>query len=106
MADKKVTPDPADANPNSVQTIVIKDGKATAPKRRMATASAAWSAYTNIRTLSAKRDLRYGDIAGIFAGFPPTPPSVLLDMSSTSSAQSRGRPSAKFHCGRRECARS
>jgi hypothetical protein len=80
MADKTLSKtSPADANPDSVQTIVIKDGKATAPKRRMATASAAWSAYTNIRTLSAKRDLRYGDIAGIFAGFPPTPPSVNIN---------------------------
>ncbi len=70
----KKPPEPND--PNGVATIQIKDGKATAPKRRMATASAAWSAYTNIRTLSAKRDLRYGDISGIDAGFPPTPPGV------------------------------
>lgn len=57
----------------SVQTI---DAKGKAPKRRMETPAAAWSAYTNIRTLSSKRDARFGDIAGIYAGFPPTPPGV------------------------------
>lgn len=63
----------------SVQTINIKDGKATAPKRRMATPSAAWTAYTNCWYQGRKRDARFADIAGIFAGFPPTPPSVLAN---------------------------
>ncbi len=72
-------------NPNqiqdqlSVQTIAIADGKATAPKRRMSTPAAAWSAYTNLWYQGRKRDLRFGDLAGIYAGYPPTPASVLAN---------------------------
>jgi len=66
-------------NPLAVQTVSIKDGKATAPKRRMSTPAAAWTAYTNCWYQGRKRDARFGDIAGIFAGFPPTPPSVLAN---------------------------
>lgn len=62
-----------EARPLSVQTI---DSKGNAPKRRMATATAAWSAYTTIRQQNVKRDARFADIAGIYAGFPPTPPQV------------------------------
>lgn len=67
----KSSVDPADTSPLSVQTV---DSKGKAPKRRMSTPSAAWSAYTKQKQGSLRRDARYGDIAGIHAGFPPTPP--------------------------------
>lgn len=71
---------PNQSNTNlSVQTIKIEDGKATAPKRRMSTPTAAWNAYTNLWYQGRKRDLRFGQIFGIYSGFPPTPPSVLAN---------------------------
>ena len=60
--------------PLSVQT-VSADG--TAPKRRMATPSAAYTAYVQLREANRRRDARFGDIAGIYAGLPPTPPSEM-----------------------------
>lgn len=72
-------PNQGQDNPLSVQTISITDGKATAPKRRMSTPAAAWTAYTNLWYQGRKRDARFGDIAGIYAGYPPTPPNVLAN---------------------------
>jgi len=66
-------------NALSVQTISIKDGVATAPKRRMSTPAAAWNAYTNLWYQGRKRDARFAQIAGIDTGFPPTPPQVLAN---------------------------
>lgn len=61
------------ASVDSVRTIDA-DGKA--PARRMATPSAAWGAYETARNANMKRDARFGEMAGLFAGFPPTPPAV------------------------------
>jgi hypothetical protein len=58
----------------SVQTV---NSEGVAPKRRMSTPAAAWGAYTQIRNANIKRDARFAEIAGIFAGFPPTPPQVM-----------------------------
>jgi hypothetical protein len=55
----------------SVRTI---DSKGNAPKRRIATATAAWASYNQMRQYNVRRDTRFGDIAGIFMGLPPTPP--------------------------------
>ena len=57
----------------SVQTI-NKDGEA--PKRRMASPAAAWSAYSTIRWANQRRDLRFGELQGIYNGMAPTPPGV------------------------------
>lgn len=75
--------------PLSVQTI-NSDG--VAPKRRVATLTAAWSAYTKSRDANIKRDQRFSDIAGIYAGFPPTPPSTqerngMADMPNINTKQ-------------------
>jgi hypothetical protein len=58
---------------DSVRTV---DSEGEAPTRRMATPSACWSAYSTARDADGKRQIRFGEIAGIFAGFPPTPPQV------------------------------
>src|SRR6187549_877721 len=62
-----------ETSPLSIQT-VSSDGKA--PKRRMATSTAAFAAYIQMRQANMRRDARFGDIAGIYAGLPPTPPNV------------------------------
>lgn len=62
-----------DTSPLSIQTISA-DGKA--PKRRMATSTAAFASYIQMRQANMRRDARFGDIAGIYAGLPPTPPNV------------------------------
>lgn len=72
MAKNSVNPN--DESALSVRTI---DSKGKAPKRRIATATAAWTACNNLLQTNLKRDGRFGDIAGIFAGFPPTPPASL-----------------------------
>lgn len=61
------------ASKDSVRTV---DSKGEAPSRRMATPSACCGAYEQCRDSNMKRDLRFGEIAGIFAGFPSTPPQV------------------------------
>jgi len=58
----------------SVRTISA-DGKA--PKRRVPSTTAAYSAYTTIRNANIRRDARFGDIQCIYNGWPPTNPSVL-----------------------------
>lgn len=61
------------ATVDSVRTI---DADGIAPDRRMATPSAAWGAYSTARDANMKRDARFGEMAGLFAGFPPTSPAV------------------------------
>jgi hypothetical protein len=61
----------------TVQTI---DGKGNAPKRRIATPQAALTAYNSMREIERRRDLRFNAIAGIYAGFPPTPPEQMEEM--------------------------
>lgn len=63
----------SDATVGSVKTI---DAEGNAPKRRMGSPSAAWGAYQQIRDGNQRRDLRFGEIAGLDAGFAPTPPAV------------------------------
>lgn len=60
----------------SKYTVRSIDAEGKAPTRRMATPSAAWQAYEDCRNADQKRQMRFGEIAGIFAGFPPTPPAV------------------------------
>ncbi len=61
----------------TVQTI---DGKGIAPKRRIETAQAGLTAYYQMREVERRRDMRFNGIAGIFAGFPPTPPEQMEEM--------------------------
>jgi len=62
----------------SKDTIRTIDEEGDAPQRRMATPSAAWQGYEDCRNADQKRQIRFGEIAGIFAGFPPTPPQVKM----------------------------
>jgi hypothetical protein len=62
----------------SIDSVRTVDAKGKAPERRMATPSAAWTAYESARNADMKRQARFGEIAGIFAGFPPTPPQVKM----------------------------
>jgi len=67
--------EPADEqNSLTVQTV---DSKGNAPKRRIATPAAAQGAYYNARWMERQRDARYGDIRGIYDGFPPVKPSLM-----------------------------
>jgi len=80
---------PADTTPLSVQTI---SAEGTPPKRRVATITAAWSAYKKAKDSNLKRDQRFSDIAGIYAGFPPTPPATqerngMADMPNINTKQ-------------------
>jgi len=61
----------------TVQTI---NGDGKAPKRRIATAQAGLTAYYQMREIERRRDLRFNAIAGIYAGFPPTPPEQMEEM--------------------------
>lgn len=61
----------------TVQT-VSSDGKA--PKRRISTPAAAQAAYYQARQMERQRDARYGDIRGIYDGYPPIPPSRMEEM--------------------------
>lgn len=58
---------------DSVRTV---DEEGKAPSRRMATPSAANGAYEDCRNADTTRQLRFGEMAGLFAGFPPTPRAV------------------------------
>lgn len=60
-----------------VQT-VRADG--SAPKRRIATPAAAQAAYYSARQNERQRDARFGDIMGIYSGFPPVRPSIMEEM--------------------------
>jgi len=66
-------------NPNDESALSVRtvNSKGDAPKRRIATCTAAFTAYNNLLQTNLRRDLRFSDIAGIFAGFPPTPPDTL-----------------------------
>lgn len=66
--------------PNSSLTVQTIDGKGNAPKRRIATAQAGLTAYYQMREIERRRDLRFNAIAGIYAGFPPTPPEQMEEM--------------------------
>jgi hypothetical protein len=68
---------PQSSSSLTVQTI---DGKGNAPKRRIATAQAGLTAYYQMREIERRRDLRFNAIAGIYAGFPPTPPEQMEEM--------------------------
>lgn len=57
---------------------VNSDGEA--PKLRVATPAAAYTAYVTQREINRVRDRRFSGIAGIYAGFPPTPPSDMARM--------------------------
>lgn len=66
-------------NPESESKLTVRtissDGKA--PKLRVATPAAAYSAYVTQREIDRVRQARFAAIAGIYAGFPPTPPSEM-----------------------------
>lgn len=66
--------------PGSSLTVQTVDGKGVAPKRRIATAQAGLTAYYQMREIERRRDLRFNGIAGINAGFPPTPPEQMEEM--------------------------
>jgi hypothetical protein len=66
--------------PSSQLTVQTIDSKGTAPKRRIATPQAGLSAYMQMREIERRRDARFGAIAGIYAGFPPTPPEQMEQM--------------------------
>lgn len=68
---------PQISNSLTVQTI---DGQGKAPARRIATAQAGLTAYYQMRDIERRRDLRFNAIAGIYAGFPPTPPEQMEEM--------------------------
>lgn len=83
----------------SIDSVRTVDSEGHAPKRRMATPSAAWGAYTQARNANIKRDARFADIAGIFAGFPPTPPNVqerngMADMPNLNTKQFQAKVNA------------
>lgn len=70
-----------DKDPTSEQskdTLRTVDQEGEAPSRRMATPSAAYGQYEKARDADIVRQQRFGQIAGIFAGFPPTPSQVKL----------------------------
>lgn len=69
--------EPAEENSESQLTVRTVDSKGKAPKRRIATPAAAQGAYYNARWMERQRDARYGDIRGIFDGFPPVKPSIM-----------------------------
>jgi len=68
---------PTSSSELSVQTI---DGQGRAPKRRIATAQAGLTAYQQLREIERRRDARFAGIAGIEAGFPPTPMEQMEEM--------------------------
>lgn len=69
-------------NPQSSPSLTIQtiDGKGNAPKRRIATPQAGLLAYDQMREIERRRDLRFNAIAGIYAGFPPTPQEQMEEM--------------------------
>jgi hypothetical protein len=66
--------------PSASLTVQTIDGRGQAPKRRIATAQAGLTAYHQMRDIERRRDLRFNGIAGIYAGFPPTPPEQMEEM--------------------------
>lgn len=66
--------------PSSSLTVQTINGDGKAPKRRIATAQAGLTAYYQMRQIERTRDLRFNAIAGIYAGFPPTPPEQMEEM--------------------------
>lgn len=66
--------------PSSELTVQTVNGQGKAPKRRISTAQAGLTAYYQMRQIERTRDLRFNAIAGIYAGFPPTPPEQMEEM--------------------------
>lgn len=69
-------------NPQSSDSLTVQtiDGKGKAPKRRIASPQAGLLAWNQMREIERRRDLRFNAIAGIYAGFPPTPPEQMEEM--------------------------
>jgi len=69
-------------NPQSSPQLTVQtiDGKGNAPKRRISTPQAGLLAYDQMRQIERRRDARFNAIAGIYAGFPPTPPEQMEEM--------------------------
>lgn len=67
-----------DENSNLTVQTVSSSGKA--PKRRIATPAAAQGAYYTARWQERQRDARFGDIRGIYDGFPPIKPALMEEM--------------------------
>lgn len=68
------TPDDESQSALMVRTV---SPQGVAPKLRIATPAAAYSAYTTQRQADDTRQKRFGAIAGIYAGFPPTTASEM-----------------------------
>lgn len=70
------------SDPNTDSTLLVQtvDSKGKAPKLRIATPAAAYSAYVTQKEMNRQRDRRFAAISGIEAGFPPTPPSTMERM--------------------------
>jgi hypothetical protein len=62
--------DPVEEGALSVRGI---DSEGNAPKRRIATPSAAYQSYQQMLQYNCRRDVRFGDIEAINLGLPPTP---------------------------------
>jgi hypothetical protein len=91
----------APVNPASDSALTVRtiNSDGTAPKLRVATPAAAYSAYVTQRDLNGTRDKRFAAIAGIEAGFPPTSPSTMErmgmgDMPNMNSKQFRAKSDA------------
>lgn len=79
MARKKSTPPEQPVTQNASLTIKTIVPGEEAPKRRIESIEAALTAYSTLvnADLVGGRGIRFGNIAGLFAGFPPTPPSEM-----------------------------
>lgn len=69
-----------DSNQQGALAVQTVDGAGKAPKRRIPTPATAQGAYYSMRMMERQRDARFGDIRGIYDGFPPTPPSQMQEM--------------------------
>lgn len=69
--------DPASEDQLTVQTV---NNKGKAPRLRIATPAAALTAYNTQHEIDRLRQVRFGALAGMYAGFPPTPPSTMQKM--------------------------
>lgn len=67
-------------NDQSNLTVRTVDQKGVAPRRRIATPAAAQGAYYTLRDQGRLRDMRFADMRGNYDGFPPVPPSRMVEM--------------------------
>lgn len=88
-------------NPEADSTLTVRtvSSDGSVPKLRVATPAAAYSAYVTQREVDRVRQLRYAAIAGIYAGFPPTPPQTMermgmADMPNMNSKQFQAKMDA------------